>query len=63
MYNPDFWSKFEPYLDPDTWQDENGNIVDWKNRSLVKDAPQTAIDAFNEYKELEKESERKGIIL
>ena len=57
MYNPNFCQKFTPYLDPDTWLDENGYHREWKNRPLVKDAPQSAIDAFNEFKKLEAEKD------
>jgi len=62
MYISEVFSGFEPYLDPETWLDENGHIVDWKNRTLVKDAPQSAKEAFKRYKKLEAEAERKGII-
>jgi hypothetical protein len=63
MYYPDFYQEFTPYLDPKTWCDKDGNMQDWKNRSLVIDAPQSAIDAFIEFKKLELEAEKKGIIL
>jgi len=59
MYNPDFTSQFEPYLDPETWLDDEGHIVDWKDRKLIKNAPQSAIDAFNEFKKLEAETNNK----
>ena len=61
MYNPEFCMKFTPYLDPKTWENESGRLVPWKDRVLIKDAPQSAIDAFEEYKRLEAESEKNGI--
>ena len=43
---------FELYFDPETEKN------DWVERSLVKDAPQSAIDAFEEFKRLETEFEK-----
>jgi hypothetical protein len=58
MYDPDFIHKFREYFDPETSRDENGDNRDWKDRSLIKNAPQSAIDAFNKFKELEAKTEK-----
>lgn len=63
MYNPEFCQEFTPFLDPDTFLDENGHIIDWKDRSLLKGAPQSAKDAFNKFKIMEKRDEKTGKIL
>jgi len=57
MYNPEFCQEFTPFLD------ENGYIIDWKDRSLLKGAPQSAKDAFNKFKIMEKRAEKTGEIL
>jgi len=62
MYLPEVYSEFEPYLDPNTEIDKNGYMVDWKNRSLVKNAPKAAKDAFKRFKKLEAYADKKGII-
>jgi hypothetical protein len=62
MYDPSFCMKFEPYLDPETYLDEDGDMRRWEDRSLVKNAPQSAIAAFEEYKKLKAEDRKKGII-
>lgn len=62
MYLSEVYQEFEPFLDPETWLDENGHIIDWKNRSLVKNAPQSAKDAFEKFKKLEAEADKLGII-
>jgi hypothetical protein len=54
---------FTPYFDPDTEFDTNGNQNPWKNRALVKNAPQSAIEAFNEFKKLETKAELNGIYI
>jgi hypothetical protein len=58
MYEPDFIAQFEPYLDYEPYLDENEQLIPWKDRKLVKTAPQSAIDAFNEFKELEADTKR-----
>ena len=63
MYDPEFLMKFEPYLDPETYLDEDGDMKRWEDRSLIKNAPQSAIDAFEEYKKLEEENKKQGIIM
>jgi hypothetical protein len=60
MYDPNFIHKFCEYLDPESRIDEDGEIRDWKDQSLVENAPQSAIDAFNRFKELEAEAEKEG---
>ena len=63
MYEPDFCQKFTPYLDPETWINEDGSTNDWKDRSLVKNAPKSAINAFKQFKKLERKAEKKGILV
>ena len=62
MYYPDFMLKFTPYLDVNTENDGKGNHRDTIDMSLVKDAPQFAVDAFEEYKRLEAEARKEGRI-
>jgi hypothetical protein len=46
--------EFEEYLDPDTWY-EKGHLKYMENRTLINSAPQSAIDAFTEFKKIEEE--------
>jgi len=63
MINPDFLELFFNYLDPKTEFDDKGKKRAWKDQSLVPDAPQSAIDAFEEYKVIITDAEKKGIKL
>ena len=58
----EFEQQFIPYLDPETENDENGKHKNWADQSLVKNAPQSAIDAFEEFKKKEIEARKQGII-
>jgi hypothetical protein len=44
--------QFEEYLDPETWYDQ-GHLKYMEDRTLIESAPQSAIDAFDEFKKLE----------
>jgi len=50
--------EFWPYLDPETELYANGESKLCIERSLVKNAPQSAIDAFEEYKKDYKDHEK-----
>ena len=58
MYDPEFMGKFISYIIYEPYTDENGQLIPLINRSLVKDAPQSAVDAFNEFKKLETKVEK-----
>jgi hypothetical protein len=62
MYDPDFIAQFEPYINMEPYEDDEGRLIPLKNRSLFDNAPQSAIDAFNEYKRLEAEAEQDGTV-
>ena len=49
MDNPDLWCKFSKYLD------ETNEGMPTSEMGLIKNAPQEAINAYEEYKEAEKE--------
>jgi hypothetical protein len=49
MDNPEMWGKFSKYLN------ETNEGMPTSEMGLIKNAPQKAIDAYEEYKRLEKE--------
>jgi hypothetical protein len=62
MLRPEAFDGFIDYIDPDTFTDTEGNMVDLKDRSLLPSAPLSALKAFDEYKKLMAQHEKKGII-
>jgi len=63
MFPANAFALFEEYLDPESFLDKDGEMVDLKNRFLIPDAPKSAIDAFNDYKEQMRDAEKRGIKL
>jgi len=63
MLTYEAFEDFIDYIDPETFLDKNDNIVSMWRRKLLPDAPQSAIDAFKEYKKMMIEAEKKGIYL
>ena len=63
MIYSEYIEQFESYLDPNTWEDKNGHPRGIDKRSLVKDAPQSAIDAFSAYLKILEKADEEGIFL
>jgi hypothetical protein len=63
MWSYEAVEPFIDWFDPASERDEKGNHVDWKDRKLLPDAPQSAIDAFEEWRKLEKQAEKEGVYL
>ena len=61
MIHPDIMIPFIDYLDPKTEFDDKGEKRAWEDKSLVPDAPQSAIDAFEQYKEIIKDAAKRGV--
>jgi len=57
---PEVFADFKEWITPD-YKDADGNLVSWHKRPLLPNAPQSAIDAFNEYKELMKWAEENHV--
>jgi hypothetical protein len=61
MINPDVYAPFIDYLDPKSEFDNKGEKRAWEDQSLLPDAPQSAIDAFEKYKEILIDAARRGV--
>jgi hypothetical protein len=61
MISPDVIVPFIDYLDPKSEFDDKGEKRAWEDRSLVPDAPQSAIDAFERYKEILIDAAKRGV--
>jgi len=57
MVEPDLFDKFWNYLD----RSDEG--LAWVERGLVSNAPQSAIDAFEEYKQLKELASQKKVFI
>ena len=53
---------FEDYIDPNSELDDDGDIKPCSKRTLIKDAPQSAIDAFERFKKRAEQDEKDGIL-
>ena len=51
---------FIDYIDPDIFEDEEGIIIPLKDRSLIPDAPVSAVKAFLKYKKMIEEAKKAG---